>query len=134
MPFYRYYRILRIHAGRKRTIRGLRLRRRAFTGWPRNGLADRYGPAEVGRAVGLPGELLRARPSPVAATVVRSGVGMIENPVFRSIRRFEKAVVPGAECACRGRLPEHGLRRFPPRRRIEQVASLRCGQHPELVI
>src|SRR5262249_30575628 len=69
-----------------------------------------------------------------SATLARSRVGVVENPVFLAVRRFEKRIVPRPVDRSLRRLPEDRLLRFLPGCGIEQIAVCRCGQYSELVV
>ena len=63
------------------------------------GLAGGDGGAEVGGAVGVPGEGLHAWAAGFAAALTGRGVGMVDDPILLAVEGFEEAVVPGSEDA-----------------------------------
>ena len=68
-----------------------------IAGWRGDFFLGRNRDAKIGCAVIVPGELLHAGGAVQVATTARRIVGVVDDPVFRAIRRLEEAVVARPE-------------------------------------
>src|SRR6185503_2618599 len=86
----------------------------SFCPWRRQRHTCFHRLTKIRRTIVIPGKGLCPRRTVATAALPRIAVGMVQDPIFLSIRGFEKAIMAGCKYLVGRRPFEHRLRRFFP--------------------